>query len=226
MRALVCCLILAATITTARADPGAPTFAIDLRSRDGLADKITIALEDALRDRGAVKAAHYRAKGTRKDRVAASTDHCPSALTLACASEIGAKLGVDYVFAGEVAARGQRFVLTLDIVNVDTKKRVRSLRDVTATATTARAWAKVVFDRIADNVTGSLAISSNVSRAVVYVDGQQATELYQRRALVAGLALGRHAIELRAPGYKTYADEVVVDGDTQLNVLLDTAAPP
>ena len=55
--------------TDARADEP-PTFAIDLRSADKVADKITMALEDALREIGATKRASYRAKGSRKDRVA------------------------------------------------------------------------------------------------------------------------------------------------------------
>ena len=225
MRWLVCIAILTAVIP-ARAEPPAPTFAIDLRSNDLLADKITFALEDALRERGAAKGARYRAKGTRKQRIDASTDRCPSASTAACAAEIGAKLGVDYVLAGSIWSHGTGFILTLDVVNVGTKTRVRSLRDVAIATTTAQAWSKRVFERIVDNATGSLVISSNVSRAVVFVDGQQVTELYQRRALVQNLALGRHAVELRAPGYKPYADDdVVVDGETQLNVLLDSAAP-
>jgi hypothetical protein len=223
MRIPALAIVLLLVASVAHAEP-APTFAVDLRSRDALADKITDTLENALRDAGA-RNAHYRAKSARKDRVAASTDECPSALTTACATEIGARLGVDYVFAGEVETHGKRFVLTFDIVNVSTKRRVRSLRDVVATSTAAKAWSKQIFERIVDRASGSLAIACNVSRATVLVDGKQATELYQQRGMVSGLALGRHAVELRAPGYKPYTDEVVIDGETQLDVLLDTATP-
>ena len=55
------------------------------------------------------------------------------------------------------------------------------------------------------------------------ISGQQATELFQRRGSVGGLALGTHAIELRAAGYKPYAGEVTIDGQNRLNVLLDLA---
>ena len=217
-------VILAIVGSIAHAEP-APTYAVDLRSADALADKITSALETGLRDVGAAKSAQYRAKGTHKDRVAASTDACPSAATPACAAEIGARLGVDYVFSGMVQTRGRRFVLTLDVVNVATKKRVRSLRDVVASEIRGKAWATQIFERVVDTATGSLVITCNVSRAAVLLDGQAVTETYVRRATIDGLALGRHAIELRAPGYAPFSDEVLIDGETQLNVLLDVAAP-
>lgn len=53
------------------------------------------------------------------------------------------------------------------------------------------------------------------------VDDKAVTELFQRRATVTGLSLGTHAIEIRADGYKPYADEVSVDGPTKLSVLLE-----
>ncbi len=50
-------------------------------------------------------------------------------------------------------------------------------------------------------IVGSLVIACDVARASVLVDGQQVTETYQHRGMINGLALGRHAIELRAPGF-------------------------
>lgn len=224
MRLAIVCVLACAS--AAHADP-APTFAIDLRGADPLADPIAQRLEAALREVGAARGARYRAVGTHADRVAASTDACPSAGTSpACAAEIGARLGVAYVFAGTVTTHGPRFELALDIVNTDTRRRVRAFHDLSRPQPDARAWAKTVFARAVDTATGSLAITCSVSRARVIVDGQPETELYQRQALIAGLALGRHAVELRAPGYRPYVDEVEVDGDTTLNVLLVPASGP
>lgn len=218
---VVVVLGLGALAGAAGADPRKPTFAVDLRSDDVGADKMAAALEDALREAGTAKAAPYRTKTGHAERVAASTDACPSAKEPPCAAEIGAKLGVDYMLYGDVATHGSKFFLTLSIVRVDTRKRVRSLRDVAPRTLAPRAWAKQVFARAVDDAIGSLVIASNVGNAVVYVDGQQATTLYQRRGMVSGLALGRHAVEVRAPGYRPYVDDVVIDGDTMLNVLLD-----
>lgn len=206
--------ILIALAGVAHADP---TFAIDLRSQDKLADKMTEQLEAALR----TAAIHYKAKGSHADRVAASTDDCPSARPPACAKEIGTKLGVDYIFAGDIQTRGSRFELSLDVIEVSSKRRVRSLRDVTPTSTRATKWAKQLFERITEKETGTLGISCNVSRAEVMIDGQHDADLYQKRATLTGLALGRHAIEIRAPGYKPYTGDVIIDGATELDVLLD-----
>lgn len=218
-RLLASAVLIAALAAPARAD--APTFAVDLRSKDGLADKLAGTLEDALRAAGSAKTADYRAKGTRKDRIAASTDACPNALTPACAVAIGGTLGVDYLFAGTLETRGKRVMIAIDMVSVRTGKRVRSLRDYAPSSTDARKWARSIYDRLVDHATGSLQISCNAPRAAILVDGQPATELYQGRGTVDGLALGTHAIEIRAPGYKPYVGEVTIDGATPLNVLLE-----
>jgi len=211
-------VILLALAGTAHAD--APTFAIDLRSKDALADKITSGVEDALRFFGSAKTADYRAKGTRKDRVAASTDDCPNALTSQCAMTIGGKLGVDYMFAGSIETRGKKLVITLDVFNVKTGARARSLRDIAPSTIDAKKWARLIFERIVDTATGSLEITCATPRAAVFVDGHKLTEIYQGRATLNGLPLGTHALEIRADGYKPFTDDVTIDGATRINVLL------
>jgi TolB-like protein len=216
MRALLAIAVLA---TTAHADD-APTFAVQLRSWDAIADKMTYAFADELRAAGRAKNAAYRAKGTHKDFVAANTEPCV-VTELACAGAIGERLAVDYVLVGEVETRGKRFVLTMNVVDVKTKKRVRSLRDVVDRSSNARKWAKRMYIRVVDAETGELAITSNVPRAVVWIDGQKVTELFESRATLMGLSIGPHKLELRAPGFRPYIDEVIVDGRTKLSVLLE-----
>jgi len=211
-------IVLALLASVAHADT--PTFAVQLRSWDKIADDMTFALADQLRAAGRAKGAAYRAKGTHKDFVAANTEPCV-VTELDCAGAIGERLGVDYVLVGEVATHGMRFVLTMSVINVTTKKRVRSLREFTPRSTTAKRWARTVYDRIVDDEKGELAISSNAPRAVVLVDGQRVTELFESRATLTGLSIGVHAIELRAPGFKPYTDDISVDGKTKLSVLLE-----
>lgn len=212
-------LVVVGLAGVAAAEP-APTFAIDLRSKDALADKATAALEDSFRTLGSAKTATWRSKGTRKDRIAASTDDCPNALTAKCAAEIGAKLGVDYVFAGWVESRNKKLVLALDVFSVKSGNRLRSLRDYAPNPTDPKRWARSILDRVTDTSTGSLEITCNAQRATVWIDGQQVTELFGGRASITDLVLGTHALEIRAAGYKTYVDEVTIDGATPINVLL------
>jgi hypothetical protein len=133
---------------------------------------------------------------------------------------IGTKLGVDYMFVGWVETRGRRLVLSLDVFSVRTGKRARSLRDYAPTTTDPKKWGKSIYDRIVDSSTGSIEISCNAAAATVWVDGLEVTQLYQGRGLVTGLVLGTHVIEIRAAGYKSYVDEITIDGVTPLNVLL------
>ncbi len=205
---------------SAHADNAPPTFAIDLRSKDALADKATAGLEEALRALGSTKSAAYRSKGTRKERVAASTDDCPNALTSECAVAIGSKLGVDFMFVGWVETRNRKLALSLDVFNVHTGRRLRSLRDYAPNKTDTKKWGKSVYDRVVDTSTGSLEISCNATAATVFIDGLQVTQLYQGRALIPNLVLGTHTIEIRAAGYKSYVDEITIDGTIPLNVLL------
>ncbi|MFT3693752.1 MAG: PEGA domain-containing protein [Kofleriaceae bacterium] len=203
------------------AHAGAPTFAVELRSKDKLADKLTFALADKLRSAGAKPRARYHAVGTHKDFVAALDGIDCDVLEAACAAQVGAKLHVDYVLVGTLDVHGAKFLLELSIVSVDQKKRVRSFRDIAKSSIDAGTWATRVFDRAVDDATGGLAIVCNVSRAQVFVDGEPATELYQGHANLSGLALGTHRIELRADGYADFATDVDVEGDnTPFDVLL------
>lgn len=216
-------IVLVILLATRLAHAEPPTFAVDIRAKEALADNIAPALEEAFRKLGSARTAEYRSKGTKKDRVAASTDACPNARDSGCASVIGGKLGVDFIFAGLVETKNKKFVLELDMFSVRTGKRVRSLKDFAATSTDAKKWALSVFTRLVDSSTGTLEISCNAQRAAVFVDGQKVTELYQGRATIPGLALGTHALELRAAGYKAYVDDVSIEGTTPVNVLLQPA---
>lgn len=219
MRLLVVILAILVAIP-AHAEP-APTFAVGLRAKDFRADKIALSLEAALRTAGTKKSATYRSTTTRKQLVGAlvaadcmiTQDDCPVAA--------GTKLGVDYMLVGTIESRGKLFILELEVIHVQTGKRVRSLREHAPMSTTAAKWARTIFARVIDDATGELVISSNAERGTVLVDGKAVTELFQRRATVTGLSLGTHAIEIRADGYKPYTDEVSVDGPTKLSVLLE-----
>lgn len=203
------------------ASAGTPTFAVELRSKDKLADKMTAALADKLRSVGARPKAHYRTAGTHKDFVAALDGIDCDLLDAPCAAQIGARLNVDYMLVGTLDIHGSKFLLDLAIVSVERKKRVRSFRDIVKSSIDAGTWAARVFDRAVDDATGGIAIVCNVSRARVLVDGQPATELYQGHGNVSGLALGTHRLELRADGYADFASDVEVEGDsTPFDVLL------
>jgi hypothetical protein len=224
MRTLAVLSLVAMLWTPAFADSPEPppTFAVGLRAKDALADKIALSLEGALRDAGKKKSAAYRAKGTRKDLVAALVAADCMITLPGCA---GTKLDVDYVLVGVLETRGHRFILDLDVIRVSSGKRVRSIRDLASASTTAQKWARTVFARIVDDATGDLLLSSNAARGVVVVDGQPVTELFERHATVTNLSLGTHALEIRSDGYKPYTGDMTIDGTTKLSILLELLSP-
>ncbi|MGE0872196.1 MAG: hypothetical protein AB7P03_26795 [Kofleriaceae bacterium] len=221
MLRMVTAVMLAIVMTGHAIADDRPTFAVDLIAKDRGADAITAAMMTALRAAGLTKTARYRGKPSYKELVQARIAVDCSAAETSCVAAVGAKLGVDYVLTGTIESRGARYVLELNVINVKTHKRVRSLRDVSSRTKPARRWARQVYARIVDDAIGELMVACNASRGLVLIDGQRVTELYQGRATVGGLALGSHTLEVRAAGYKPFADEVVIDGVTNVSVLLD-----
>jgi hypothetical protein len=221
MRWLAIVLLLT---TIAHADP-APSFAVGLRSKDRGADDITLALETALRTAGTRKTATYRSTTTRKQLVAALVKADCMITEEGCAVAAGNLLGVDYMLVGITDLRGRRFELTLDVIKVANGKRVRSLRDLSPPSNNATTWARTIFSRVIDDATGELILTANVSRGVVLLDGKPVTELFERRASVPDIAVGTHALEIRATGHKTYSGDVTIEGPTKLSIMLEPDPP-
>lgn len=220
-RVVVVLLMLVAIAPSANADPAPPTFAVDLRSRDKIADKVTAALNVGLRAAGGAKGAKYAAKGTAADMVKAIGEADCLIWMADCAVVVGAKLGVDYMFVGEVESRGDKVTVMLSVINVAAKQRAKSLREHARATIDGKVWAKTLFGKIVDTATGQLAIYCSARRGEVWIDGAMVTSLYEHRATLNGLALGRHKLEIRAAGHKPHAEEVLVDAESTINVLLD-----
>ena len=134
---------------------------------------------------------------------------------------IGAKLGVTHTITGKLEKRGARYTVTLSLINLATKQRVRSLRDTTTDKADVRRWANALYTRTLDEGTGELVIVANARRGQVLVDGMPVTELYDGSATIAGLALGLHQVEIRASGYKPFSVDVTIDGNAKETFLLD-----
>lgn len=219
-RALVVMVVLLLA-GSAVADPAPPTFAVELRARDKLADKATAGLNAGLRAAGAVKGATYVAKGGAVEMQRALAAAECLIWMHACAVTVGEKLGVDYMIVGELESRGGKLTAMINVVSVATKKRVKAFRDHAPGTSDGKAWAKAMFAKLVDTATGQLAITCSARRGEVWLDGELVTSLYEHRATLMNLALGKHALEIRAAGHKPHAEEVLVDAESTINVLLD-----
>jgi hypothetical protein len=213
MRLVVCGLLLALASSAAAND--GPTVAVRIEAKDADAANTAVALNKALRA--------VSAKPSAKDVDAAVLRAECSILQPACAASIGEALAVSHVLVGQVERRGARSTLTLSLINVHTKQRVRSLREVIVKNANLPRLARSLFTRILDEGTGEIVIAANAQRGQILLDGLAVTELYQGRATISGVALGTHELQIRAAGYRPFTSDVEVDGRTEQNVLLDPA---
>jgi len=206
-------------VAPARAEaPKKPTLVVRIENADGDSAKLALALEGALR---VASRAHYVHKPTDKQiqTVADSTD-C-ALVDPTCAASFGAALAVDYVLAGAAETHGTRQLVVLSLVNVKTRQRVRSLRDVSTKGTaTPAAWARAVLGRLVGEA-GELTVVANAQRGDVLLDGQIVSALFEGKTTISGIALGGHQLGIRAKGYKPIDIDITVDGTSKEMLLLD-----
>jgi len=214
--------ILACLAAPAHAEPK-PTLAVaaiegaDVAS-SALADTVTAALQR-------IKTGRYQVKGTAKQIAAAVTAAECKPTRPACAVTVGTTLGVDYVLAGEATKRGKHQVLVLSLVNVQTKQRVRSLRESVATSIDAKQWARMLYTKLVEAELGELMLVTNAQQGEILVDGQVVGALFQGRATVGGLAIGSHQIVVRAKGFRPFELDVMIEWTTKQTLLLEPEAP-
>ena len=224
LRAALACVVLALA-TPAAAGPKPTIAVIAVEGKDITSAKVGDAITTALRAEVAAKG-RYSAKGSVKEIWTASVKAECKAIQPTCASAIGAALGVDYVIAGEADSRAKHYMVSLALVNVKTKQRVRSVRDTTASSADVRRWMRDVYGRLLDDQVGELTLVANADRGLVLLDGVEAGALFEGRVVLGGIATGSHMVAIRAPGFRPVEVEVTVDGTTRENVLLEPVATP
>lgn len=197
------------------------TVAIIVDPKDRDAFKAADALTAHLRTFAGKKTERLAPKGTDKDWRAAKRQAECTPLQLACAVKLGELLGVDFIVTGEVETRAQRRVVVIAMVSIAKKQRVRSLRDTVTTSFDTKKWAQRIYERVVGSDTGELTIVTNGKGGDVVLDGELVAALYEGKARITNVAVGAHALVIRAPGFRPLEIEVVVDGTSTENVLLD-----
>lgn len=205
----------------AAADPAKSTVAIIVDPKDREAFKAADVLTAQLRAFAGKKAERFTPKGGDDAWRAAKREAACTPLQLACAVKLGELLGVDFIVTGEVETRALRRVVVIAMVNVAKKQRVRSLRDTVTASAGPKKWAQRIYERVVGSEVGELALVTNGKGGDVVLDGELVAALYEGKARITNVAVGAHALVIKAPGFKPLEIEVVVDGTSTENVLLD-----
>lgn len=212
-----CALLLVAATAHADKKPTLAVLGVSPKFETSLV-KTAAALDRAIRTAATAK---YKVSGSSKQIAdALRTAEC-SASETACAVTLGDKLGTEFTLAGELEKRGTSIELTIAIVDVASKKKIRSYREKVG----GNADMKKVAKRAVDKLTGvgqrgELVVVANVQRGEIYIDDELRGELFEGRSTIT-LVQGRYKLRIRAAGKKPFEDIVTVDETTQLNVLLD-----
>jgi hypothetical protein len=222
LRGVKCLVLLALVAATAAAEPR-QKLAISIEGKELETAKTAEAFTAALRKRASAKTGRYELSGSAKDMTAAIRGAECLPTETKCAVKLGAALAVDYVLVGQIETRAKHRVIVIGMVNVQTRQRVRSLRDTVATTTDTKAWARKVYDRMIDADAGELTVIANAQRGEVMLDGEVVGALFSGRVTLLGVAIGTHQLGIRAPGYRPLDTEITVDGKTKETVLLEPA---
>ena len=211
-------VLLAVLATTVHAEPKRSLVMAGVDGVDSESVPLAEKLASALRG---VKSPRYQVKGTPKQIAPALVKAECRITQTACAAAVGAALSADVVLAGEATRKGTHQVLVLSLVNVQTKQRVRSLREIVATSVDTKKWALAMFQRLVDGGTGELHLAANVQRGEVWLDGELAGALFNGRVTLGNLALGTHRLVVRADGHRALETDIAIEGITKEMVLLE-----
>ncbi|MEJ7604009.1 MAG: PEGA domain-containing protein [Kofleriaceae bacterium] len=133
-----------------------------------------------------------------------------------CLAAIGKKLGVDIVVTGTVGSLADSFVLNIKAVEAATGTQVQRIQSdpLRGSPDDLIEGVRVAAYRLLapEQLHGSIQIQSDLVGAQVQLDGKVIGKTpLPRLGVRAKQGLGRHKLQVQAPGYAMFEDEVVVN---------------
>ncbi|MBV8759025.1 MAG: hypothetical protein JO257_17180 [Deltaproteobacteria bacterium] len=136
-----------------------------------------------------------------------------------CAAKLGAQLGAAFAIAGKLDRRGTHVELTLALVDVEHKARIRSVTQ--SGGGDPKKLAKLAYERLVGGDVGDLLIEANAEHGDVLIDDQVVAGLFGGKATITDLARGNHILAIRAKGFKPFRVDIAVEATTHQTLLLD-----
>lgn len=216
MRSL--CIALLLITATASADDRRPLTVLAIEPRDAALAKSADAITRAIRTEASAKKSEFRVQGKPKAIEAATLAAECSSIEARCAAKLGEGLGAEVVISGELERRGTHQVLTLGLVDVRTKQRIRSVHQ---TGSDGKKLAKAAYLRLVGGDTGDLAIVANAQRGDVLIDGQIVAALFAGKTTITGLIKGSHRLSIRAKGFRSLDMDIEIEAASKQMLLLE-----
>ncbi len=147
----------------------------------------------------------------------------------ACLAAIGKRLGVALVVSGNVAALGDSYVVNIKVVNAASAAELRRIAsdplrgnpDELIDSVRVAAYRLLAPERLL----GAVSVLADISGAQVLLDGRAVGRTPLARP-IESLRLGPHRLEVRAPGYSTFAETVQVRFQKSTRVLVRLVVDP
>jgi TolB-like protein len=132
-----------------------------------------------------------------------------------CLSTIGKKLGVDIVITGTVGSVGNDYVLNIKAVDTATAKQVQRIQTDPLRGSPDELIEGVrvaAYKLLAPNqLHGSLQVQTDIVGAEVKLDDKSLGKTpLPNLGVVSKLPLGKHKLQVQAPGYDPFDDEIDV----------------
>lgn len=130
-----------------------------------------------------------------------------------CVAEIGAALGVDRMVTGSVGLMGERYVVSLRLINpregtVEARVTESFAGDPSQLIPAVRYGGKQLLGAIGDTP-GALAVSANEESAAVFVNDEERGEIPMQA--LGDLEPGRYSLRLAKSGYYDWRSDVFVE---------------
>ncbi len=130
-----------------------------------------------------------------------------------CVAEIGAALGVDRMITGSVGLMGDRYVVSLRLINpregtVDARVTESFAGDPSQLIPAVRYGGKQLLGALGD-ARGSIAVSANEESAAVFVNDEERGEVPMQA--LGDLEPGRYSLRLAKSGYYDWRSDVFVE---------------
>ena len=216
MRFVVAMLLCFASVAHAQGDDRRTVVLLGVLPTDAGLRKSAHAMDGVIAKRAALE---YTLVGTPKAIDGAVLAGECTTIQASCAGKLGAQLGAMFAVAGKLDRRGAHMQLTLVLVDVEHKARLRSVTQ--SGGGDPKKLAKLAFDRLLGGDVGDLYILANSEHGDVLLDGQVVAGLFEGKTAITNIARGTHVREIRAKGYKPFKVDITVEQTTRQNVLLD-----